>query len=98
MAGYSTSNPPQLIARGIGGSGSVWIYKSTDAASVVRVSGYFTNGYSLGMRAGDLLIQVDTDASPIATQLMIVNEASKSGATETVDCSDGVAVTATDSD
>ena len=95
---YSTSNPPFCISQGVAGSRKVFMYTSTDAAAVVRVSGYFSNGYSLGMRAGDLLIQVDTDASPIATQLMIVNEASKSGSTETVDVSDGVAVTATDSD
>ena len=95
---YATTNPPYCIAQGVGGSLKVWLYASTDAATVVRVSGYFTNGYSLGMRAGDLLIQVDTDASPIATQMMIVNASSKSGSTETVDVSDGVAVTATDSD
>lgn len=95
---YSTSNPPQLIAAGIGGSGKVWMYKSTDAATVVRVSGYLSNGYSLGLRAGDLVLVVDTDASPIAMQMMIVTSSSKSGATETVDLSDGTAVTATNSD
>lgn len=95
---YATSNPPFLIAQGVAGSRKVWMYVSTDAASVVRVSGYFTNGYSLGMRANDILIMVDSDASPIAAQIMIVNESSKSGSTETVDVSDGVAITATDSD
>ena len=91
---YATSNPPALIATGIGGKGNIWVYKSVDAATLVRVSGYITDGYDLGMRAGDLVIQVDTDASPIAMQMMIVTSA----VVGTVDLSDGVAVTATDTD
>jgi hypothetical protein len=102
---YSTSSPPSLLAQGIGSSvgatataGKLWFYQNTDAVTAVRVSGYFTNGYSLGMRKGDLLMYVKSDASPLSMQLMICNEATKSGATETVDFSDGTAITATDSD
>jgi hypothetical protein len=91
---YSTSTPPVLLAQGIMGGNSLWTYASTDAATAVRVSGYIANGWELGMRAGDLVMAVDTDASPIATQLMIVTSA-LSG---TVDLSDGTAVTATDTD
>lgn len=93
---YSTSNPPVLISQGIGGGGNnVWVYRSTDAATVVRVSGYITNGSALGMVAGDILMAVDTDASPIALQLMIVTSVTAGGA---ADLSDGTAVTATDTD
>lgn len=89
---YSTTNPPELV---VGTQGfRIWAYKSTDAASAVRASGYFTNGYGLGMRAGDLVIVIDTDASPIAMQLCIVTSATASA----VDLSDGTAVTATDTD
>lgn len=95
---YSTSAPPMLLAQTIGGTTRLWVYRTEDAATAVRVSGYFTNGYSLGMRAGDLLLAIDTNASPISQQWMVVNESSKSGSTETVDVSDGVAITATDSD
>lgn len=92
---YSTSNPPQLVAGGIGGSARrIWFYESTDAVALVRVSGYITNGWALGMRAGDFVIAVDSDASPITQQLMIVTSATSS----TVDLSDGTAVTATDTD
>lgn len=92
---YDTSNPPALLMGSIGGRDKVWIYKSTDAATAVRVDGYITNGWDLGMRAGDLVAVVDTDASPIAMQLMIVSSASATGG---VDLSDGTAVTATDTD
>lgn len=55
---YSTSNPPRLVTQGVGGLGSkIWIYESTsDAAAAVDTIGYFTNGYDLGMRAGDIVI------------------------------------------
>jgi len=101
---YSTSSPPRLVAQGVGtivgatGSGKVWIYTNTDAVSTVRAASYFSNGYSIGLRKNDLLIYVKTDASPLTMQLMIVNEATKSGATETVDVSDGTAIDSTDSD
>jgi hypothetical protein len=89
---YATSNPPELVVSTQ--SFRIWAYKSTDAATAVRVSGYFTNGYALGMRAGDLVIVIDTDASPIAMQHCIVTSATSIA----VDLSDGVAVTATDTD
>lgn len=92
---YSTSTPPQLIASGLGGSARrIWFYESTDNAAAVRVSGYISNGWALGMRAGDLVLQVDSDASPIAMQMMIVTSATSTA----VDLSDGTAVTATDTD
>lgn len=91
---YATTNPPVLLMDTVGGTFRLWVYKSTDAASAVRVSGYFTDGWDLGMRAGDLVMVVDTDASPIASQIMIVTSATSSA----VDLSDGTAVTATDTD
>lgn len=91
---YSTSNPPFLLAQGVGGARKVWFYASTDAPSAVDASGYFTNGWDLGMRAGDIIFVVDTDASPIAAQIHIVTSATSSA----VDLSDGVAITATDTD
>lgn len=91
---YATTNPPALISQGIGSGFKMWAYRSTDAVTVVRVSNYISNGYKLGMRVGDLVIVVDTDASPITMQLMIVTQCT----TTLCDLSDGVAVTATDTD
>ena len=89
---YSTDNPPELLV-GIPNF-RLWVYKSTDAATVVRPSGYFTNGYELGMRKGDIVLVVDTDADPIAAQMMIVTAATASA----VDLSDGTAITATNTE
>lgn len=92
---YSTSNPPQLVTQTIGGTHKEWVYESTDPVTDVRVAGYFTNGWDLGMRAGDVVKVTDTDASPISTQICTVTSASASAG---VDLSDGTAITATDTD
>ncbi len=90
---YATTNPPQLLSQGVGGdSHRIWAYKSVDPATDVRTAGYFTNGWDLGMKAGDLVQVVDTDASPISLQMMIVAAASATGG---VDLSDGTPITAT---
>lgn len=94
---YSTSNPPICITPGAlanTNAGRIWFYSSTDAVTVVRVSGYFANGYDLGMRKGDLVIVLDNDASPITGSWCWVTEAT----TSTTDLSDGVTITGTDSD
>lgn len=90
---YSTSTPPVAVAQGLTGR-SIWFYETTDAATAVRVSGYITNGYALGMRKGDIVFALDTDASPISMQAMIVTEATAT----TTDLSDGTVITGTDTD
>ncbi len=90
---YATSNPPALQAQAIAGPRR-WVYQSTDNAAAVRVSGYFSNGWDLGMRAGDTVEVTDTDASPIAVTNHVVVSATSSA----VDLDDGVAVSGADSD
>lgn len=93
---YSTSNPPALVSHGpIAGPTQMWVYRSTDAPTAVRVNGYITNGQALGMKVGDIVIVTDTDASPVTNQLMNVVAINANGS---VDLSDGVAITATNTD
>lgn len=91
---YEVANPPFLVSQGIGSGRKVWMYTDADAITAVRVSGYFTNGWDLGMRAGDIIFVIDNDASPISAQLCIVTSATASA----VDLSDGTVITGTDSD
>lgn len=58
---YSTSSPPILIAGGVAAGPRIWMYVSTDANTAVDASGYFSNAYDLGMRAGDLVFVQDSD-------------------------------------
>ena len=95
---YSTSTPPKLIVQAVGGTGpNLWTYQNTDADTVVRVSGYITNGGNLGMKAGDIVFYTDTDAVPIANFMFNVTTVSAT-APGAVDLSNATAVTATNSD
>lgn len=92
---YSTSNPPVKLLSNLDGTWNLWVYRSTDAASVVDTANYFTNGKSLGMNAGDMIFVVDTDASPVATTLHQVNAASADGS---VDINDNLLGSVVDTD
>lgn len=88
---YSTSTPPVLQSQPINGP-RVWFYQSADAQTDVRVSGYFTNGWELGMRAGDIVYVTDTDTQQQSIHSVV------SASSTAVDLSDGTAITNTDSD
>jgi len=84
---------PELVTQGIAGV-RIWRYSSADAATLVQVNGYFTDGYKRGMRVGDIVFVEDNDASPRALTSHIVHSASIT----TVDLTAGVAVSGTNSD
>lgn len=92
---YSTSNPPFALASGFDGGKTLWFYSSTDTATAIRVDGYITNASKLGMQAGDIVMSIDTDASPIAAHIYVVSAINANGS---ADLSDGTAITATNSD
>lgn len=111
---YSTTNPPKLMwgsltraqvtdaagtAQGTDGKGvNFWQYVSTDAAAVVRVDGFFTDGFKLGLRRGDVMWVVER-VSGGATTLVTTHTVSRSTATGGCDLSDETALTTvTDSD
>jgi hypothetical protein len=95
---YSTSNPPYILAQPYGHSSlkpALWAYSSTDAVTVVRVTGYFTNAKDLGMKAGDLVLVLDNDASPLTGSWCWVSVINANGS---ADLSDGVTITGTNTD
>lgn len=57
---YATTNPPQKIAQGMTGAGSLWYYSSADVDSDVDATDYFSNGDALGMQVGDFMLVFDT--------------------------------------
>ena len=90
---YVTTNPPAMISQRTGASaGAIWWYTSTDAKATVDGSGYISNADALGIKAGDLLIALDNDASPLELSLHIVSTVTAGGG---ADLSDGTAITAT---
>ena len=77
---YSTSVPPRMIAQGPSGGGSIWMYQSEDVHGDVDAASYFTNGASLGMKVGDVVLVVETDNS-YALSIHVVTAVAAAGAT-----------------
>ncbi len=91
---YAITNPPRMLVSSVGKQGgSLWMYQTTDTLSGTNDSGYFTNGYSLGIRPGDIVFAVNTTS--FAAQIMVCNAGTSDA---TLDFTDGVAIALTDSD
>lgn len=92
---YETSNPPFLIAQGIGGAGpKLWIYNDDDAITTVDGNGYITNASDLGMAVGDAVVHEDLSAE--TTNQYRVDAVTAGGAADLADAT--VTGSATDSD
>ena len=72
----------------IGSPPRIWVYSNSDAQTAGDASGYFTDGYSLGMRDGDLLYYYKSD-----TKVWYAATVTVSGTT--VDCANFTATTVT---
>lgn len=74
--GLSTSNPGQGSQ-----GGSVWYYASTNTSTELQSSTFFTDGWYLGMRAGDVLIAASFSSagSTVNASFGIITHASTSG-------------------
>lgn len=57
---YETTNPPICMIPRIGSGPAIWVYKDGDAPGTVVGASYFSNGDALGMKVGDVLIDIDT--------------------------------------
>jgi hypothetical protein len=76
-----------------GNAPAIYTYTSTDAQSVIRVSGYFNTIASI-LKVGDIVFCYSaTGGTPVMSTAYVVSNASG-----VVDITDGVTVTATDTD
>lgn len=85
---YATTNPPALLIGGVSGAPNIWVYSSADPHATVDASGYFTNGYKLGMRDGDQILVIDTNLKISSWHYVEVSGT-------TVDIADGTVVGST---
>jgi hypothetical protein len=74
-----------------GNAPQIWTYTSADAIATVNTSGYFNDASSL-LKVGDIIYVYDS-ATPTMSITFVVSNASG-----VVDITDGLTVTATDSD
>jgi len=92
---YSTANRPYLTVAAVGGgfiagssdtAGQYWAYKSSDPiATVSTTAPYFTDGFKMGMRRGDVLALVVTSGStPAALHHLLITHVTTAGASASV--------------
>ena len=82
-AASSAANPPLLLARtmahgartastsypiGLG----LWVYGSTDTSTAMFTSGYFSDAADIGMRQGDIVIQVGMTSTVASSQTLTI--------------------------
>ena len=58
---YTTATLDCMVPR-VGDGPAIWVYVTEDAHTDVDAVGYFSDGASLGLVAGDVMIVVDTNA------------------------------------
>ena len=76
-----------------GNAPAIWTYSSTEAQTAIRVSGYFNSVASL-LKVGDIIFCYSaTGGTPVMSTAYVV-----SNSAGVVDITDGVTVTATDTD
>lgn len=77
---YSTSNPPVCMVPRMGGGGAaLWVYTSTDVHTDVDAADYFSNGYDLGLKVGDIMF-VSKSSATIGTTVHYVETVTANGA------------------
>lgn len=74
---YSTANPPNVLVPSIGARPAVWTYQSTNLSTDTLAAGFFSNGSDLGMKAGDIvLVMNSTSGVPYLTGVSSVTASS----------------------
>lgn len=87
----ATPNPPILIASGLGigrgssaltgGNKQVWLYNSTNLTTDLVAANFFTDGWYLGMRPGDIVLgtQYTSAGSSVLTFMGSISSGSTAG-------------------
>jgi len=71
---YATTNGPRLISDSLGSStGSLFLYNDADPIATVLGTAYFTDGYDLHMKVGDVVMVVDTTLNQVELCLVSVS-------------------------
>ncbi len=80
-AASSVANPPNQIARVVGGrlsasssasaggGGGLWLYNSTNLTTDMTATSFFSEAYYLGMKQGDLVMGVQASSAGSTTQI-----------------------------
>lgn len=80
-AASSVANPPNQIARVVGGrlsasssasaggGGGLWMYNSTNLTTDMTAANFFSEAYYIGMKQGDLVLGTQASSAGSTTQI-----------------------------
>ena len=79
---FSTSVSGAVAGGSSDVGGNVWAYRSTDASATVAGANYFTDGFKMGMRKGDIVLitQFSTASAVSAFAVAVVSSVGVSSA------------------
>ena len=80
MGGRVLNNGSTIGGTGAGSGGQLWLYTSTDSSTAPFAANYFTDAQRLGMRAGDVVLQVGATGSTMGVALSVLGAVSSAGA------------------
>ncbi len=87
----SAANPPRQIMSGMWGTRStnilpstvggqsLWMYNSTDSSTDFITANWFTDGYYIGMKEGDLIIGAVTTGSSASVYMGVIGAVTTAG-------------------
>lgn len=90
-AASSVTNPPQLLAKSLGGranttstggsGGGLWYYASTNGTTEAQAANFFSDAYYIGMKIGDVVIGVSNTGSSTQLWMGVMGAISTAGGT-----------------
>jgi hypothetical protein len=91
-AASSVANPPRCLFAGMWGQRStsvigsskvrgqnVWLYNTTDSCTDLVTASYFSDGFYLGMKEGDLILGSFTTGSTVSAYLGVIGPVTTAG-------------------
>lgn len=87
----SVANPPRAITAGMWGKRSttvlpssvggqnVWLYNTTESCTDLVTAAFFTDGYYLGMKEGDIILGSFTTGSSVGAYLGVIGAVTTAG-------------------
>lgn len=79
LGGRVLNNGSTLGGTGAGMGAQWWHYTSTDSSTAPLTANYFTDAAAIGMRAGDVVIQVGATGSTVGVSLNVMGAISTAG-------------------
>lgn len=80
LGGKILNNGSTINGAGGGSGAQLWLYTSTDSSTAPLAANYFTDAQYIGMKGGDVVMQVGATGSTFSVSLAVLGTVSTAGA------------------